>query len=381
MSFFNQQQVPIEDKSEKEIEIIDSAILMKKIILTGLPGAGKTTIKRLFFENANPLTLLNTSLEPTRGFEADTYEVFNSEIGVFDLAGQENEKWFSNNSDIFSETDVIMVVLEANTHLKDIIEFIQKIIEIKQKKCRDASIYVLVHKIDLIKKYKLFKKVNYLSQFITAKYPNLPNITIFKTSIIRDHFLSTFRSIEKIIKKILNKEIVKISLEQYNDLSLFLQILMDYEYGISYYISDLKFKFKISEEKIDEKLKYMQYLDLIILHEKSENDEKRFELTERADFIGVNIRKMQNSIFQNSIGSILVNSKRRKVEKKAKIDIEKMADTIIRSKISKDIPNIDFGSWEEDENGLDLVPIPKDDPESVVHFITTIKKKEIDKNE
>ena len=61
-----------------------------KIVLIGPPGTGKTTIKKVYFEMANPLMLLEHTLEPTKGINSCVYSIFDVSLGVFDLAGQEN---------------------------------------------------------------------------------------------------------------------------------------------------------------------------------------------------------------------------------------------------------------------------------------------------
>ena len=68
----------------------------KKIILIGPPGSGKTTITKVFFKKANPLKLLNESLEPSRGINSNLFYLMDSKLAIFELAGQENSLWFSN---------------------------------------------------------------------------------------------------------------------------------------------------------------------------------------------------------------------------------------------------------------------------------------------
>lgn len=93
-------------------------ILNKKIIIVGPPGTGKTPIQNVFFEMGNPLKLLSTSLEPLRGINSSVFSLFNFNLGVFDLAGQENENWFKNDKIIFNNANMIICVLDVNTYLK-----------------------------------------------------------------------------------------------------------------------------------------------------------------------------------------------------------------------------------------------------------------------
>ena len=94
----------------------------KKIVFVGPSGVGKTTIKNVFFEMANPLYLLKNSIPPTRGFNSTSYHFQDDEVGVFDLAGQENENWFNQEREIFAYTNLIICVLDVNSYLNDTAE-------------------------------------------------------------------------------------------------------------------------------------------------------------------------------------------------------------------------------------------------------------------
>ena len=58
----------------------------KKIVIIGPPNAGKTTLRKIFFEGENSTSLLENSLEPTHGVESIILKL-KEEIGIFDLAG------------------------------------------------------------------------------------------------------------------------------------------------------------------------------------------------------------------------------------------------------------------------------------------------------
>ena len=78
--------------------------MSKKIIFIGPSGAGKTTIRKIFFEGENSKKLLEYALEPTYGEESLILRLpgLNEDIGIFDLAGQENHRWLeTNENEIF----------------------------------------------------------------------------------------------------------------------------------------------------------------------------------------------------------------------------------------------------------------------------------------
>ena len=71
----------------------------------------------------NPYKLLNTSLKPTRGINSSIYSLFDMNLGVFDLAGQENEQWFNEDKIIFNNVDMVLCVLDVNMYLKSIFSY------------------------------------------------------------------------------------------------------------------------------------------------------------------------------------------------------------------------------------------------------------------
>ena len=89
----------------------------KKVIFIGPPGTGKTTIKKIFFEMVSPLKLLKNTLDPTRGINSSIHSFFNLDLGVFDLAGQENENWFSK--EVFQDFKLDLQIIVQYSDLKE----------------------------------------------------------------------------------------------------------------------------------------------------------------------------------------------------------------------------------------------------------------------
>ncbi len=97
----------------------------KKIIFVGPPGAGKTTLRKVFFEGESSSKLLDYALEPTHGKESVILQL-SEDVGVFDLAGQENTRWFeTDDKEIFYESKILIVVIDITTDHEKILEFIR----------------------------------------------------------------------------------------------------------------------------------------------------------------------------------------------------------------------------------------------------------------
>ena len=129
--------------------------MSKKIIFVGPPNAGKTTLRKIFFEGEDRSKLLEFGLEPTHGQES-VFLKLSEDIGIFDLAGQENVRWLeTEEKSIFDETKILIVVIDITSPIEDILNFAEKIIEIRNDLTPSSFIYLLLHKKDLITRDKL----------------------------------------------------------------------------------------------------------------------------------------------------------------------------------------------------------------------------------
>lgn len=181
-----------------------------KIIFLGPRNAGKTTLRKIFFEGETPQYLLDNPLKPTQGIE-NTMLDLGSKIGVFDLAGQQNKQWLDTERDIvFDKADIILTIIDVEPHIdynkinieslvNNILEFIEKIIKIQEKYEFSANVYILVHKIDLLylSELKLMElQDSILKNFISNNVDFLSkgiNLTLGMTSIHKKYFANTIR--------------------------------------------------------------------------------------------------------------------------------------------------------------------------------------------
>lgn len=173
--------------------------MSKKIIFVGPPGAGKTTLRKIFFEGENSNKLLEYALEPTHGEESLILRLpgINQDVGIFDLAGQENERWLDTDEKaIFCDSKLILVVIDITTHFDDITAFIKKIINIRNNLTPSTIIYIFLHKIDLVSQ----KRIMDYKSIIKNEFSKEKLLSFLFTSLKKEYFTKTFSYFIDIMK-------------------------------------------------------------------------------------------------------------------------------------------------------------------------------------
>ncbi|TFH27183.1 MAG: hypothetical protein E4G98_06370, partial [Promethearchaeota archaeon] len=164
--------------------------MSKKLILVGPSGVGKSTLRKWLFEGEDALKLLENPLEPTYGFENFSYKMLKN-LGVFDLAGQEFERWFEEEQEILDESDIIINVMDARNATKILTDYVLKAMTLQKHRSPTANIFFLIHKVDLIDEIKKTKIENALDN-LTKEILLNHNFTLnwYFTSI-KSEYLST----------------------------------------------------------------------------------------------------------------------------------------------------------------------------------------------
>ncbi len=175
--------------------------MSKKVVFVGPQEVGKSTLRKWIFEGESLFKLLENPLEPTYGYENFSYKLLKN-LGVFDLAGQEKHRWFTEDKDIFNESDIILNVLDAKQNYKEITDYINESLEIQRKQSKHGIIIFLIHKMDLLDKIEYEKLKNRLNMFQEdySKY-NQYDMNLYFTSIKEDYIFNTINAFIDIFKK------------------------------------------------------------------------------------------------------------------------------------------------------------------------------------
>jgi hypothetical protein len=178
----------------------------KKILIIGFAGAGKTCIKKVFFEGEDPKKLLSElgSPEPTFGVQHYNYSWLDTEIGTVDSSGQEFERYISGDSFereiTFGSSDTVIYVFDINNWLNErekVIENLKKIITTRDEIAPNAKLYSFCHKIDLITE-NTEKRAGIFSDIKKQLQTELNIKTVF-TSIEPKYIHTLFRSLQIIL--------------------------------------------------------------------------------------------------------------------------------------------------------------------------------------
>lgn len=166
-----------------------------KTLLVGPGGAGKTTLRKIFFEQEDPLQLISQTLEPTLGVDTNQYEL-GTTLAIHDLAGQQLEEWLHNANDIFFGTDLIFCILDCQEPWEANEFLIRRVSDVRDEICPKAFLAVFLHKIDLLDPEELSN----LRTRVTKTLPPTELSRAYFTSIRQDRILETFHNFVEALK-------------------------------------------------------------------------------------------------------------------------------------------------------------------------------------
>lgn len=255
----------------------------KKIILIGPPGSGKTTITKVFFKKANPLKLLNESLEPSRGINSNLFYLMDSKLAIFELAGQENSLWFSNAQHVFEQAKIIICMFDIRRSVEEIVAFLIKILKKKKliNSLQNCDVFALLHKIDIVQNKYVSRKIETIHNFFKAQYKTGENIKIFGTSIRKPYLYNTFLIILKILKKAFERKAITITQPEKQIINIILQIFSKLKSGKEYAFKEVQSDLTIHSEDLVNYLHKLEDLGFI----KCSLNVKFIKLTNLSEFL------------------------------------------------------------------------------------------------
>ena len=269
----------------------------KKIVLVGPAGVGKTSIYNSYFEMGNPKTLLDHSLEPTRGINSSLYSLFDSHFGIFDLAGQENDLWLSTSQDVFNHSNLIICIFDIMNSLESIISFLIKILQIKKRlHLSDCKIITFIHKVDLVEPSYVFHKIKAIEDFFKSQYRRGQEINIYKTSIAEEFFFSTYSILGEILNLLFNQEgRAHIGDKELANITNEIKMLLKMEKEVYYDKKNLSRVFNFKMDDVN------SHIDRLLQVNFVQNNEALncFKLTERSYFFKIGLEKEFSNVIND----------------------------------------------------------------------------------
>lgn len=197
----------------------------KKLVLIGRPETGKTSIRKVIFEGVEPQKILDTPLKATRGLSTSQYEWLDLDCAVFDTAGQNYQKIFTNETfqmKVFAGSSIIIYLFDCltwnNPKEKGIIlKDIKKIQEIIREHSYEAEVILFLHKIDLLLPENKETFTEEVNSFIVKKY----GIPVYFTSLVPKYIYSLYSAFHEILSHYSEKRaLIKEKLDEHiQDLS------------------------------------------------------------------------------------------------------------------------------------------------------------------
>ncbi|MHA1776318.1 MAG: hypothetical protein DRO88_06560 [Promethearchaeia archaeon] len=165
-----------------------------RIAFIGRAGSGKNTIRKIFFDKVNPLNVLKQAFEQKKKAvkqkKVKQKNDVETELLVCNLPGPNLSQWFDEDSCLLDNIDVVFLILEATDEWYENLDVIRQFDENVRKHHINASIGILLHKIDLLTVQKLNDLKRNLQEvrkesrinidfFTTSNQPQFINETIF----------------------------------------------------------------------------------------------------------------------------------------------------------------------------------------------------------
>ncbi|MHA1368858.1 MAG: hypothetical protein ACTSRA_03945 [Promethearchaeota archaeon] len=194
--------------------------MIKKCIFIGPPEAGKTSLRRFFFEGIPAEDLINKSEKPTIGLKYFNYEYLYSlpaskktnhqpekipiALTIVDSAGQSLTDWLDDKKErVFPGADIIFYVFDVSDWLdknkKAVVQDnIMQIYERRLELAPESYFYIIAHKFDKIPQGKPFRNQmkrrikQEMNEYVFDKMTKYLDFDIYITSLYEEYATDTF---------------------------------------------------------------------------------------------------------------------------------------------------------------------------------------------
>ncbi|MHA1731033.1 MAG: GTPase domain-containing protein [Promethearchaeota archaeon] len=167
-----------------------------KCLLVGPGGVGKTTLRRVFFEQADPMKLIGSTIEPTYGVDSKIYEL-GASMAIHDLAGQQLDGWLAGEGDIFPGSDLVLCLLDIRDPWERNERVWRGVLQIRDEMCPDAQVGILFHKADLVG----LEARGEVEERAREALKGVPRATAHLTSISPEFVVNTFQYLVHLLRK------------------------------------------------------------------------------------------------------------------------------------------------------------------------------------
>lgn len=219
----------------------------KKVLLMGKSGAGKTSMRSIIF--ANYMARDTMRLSPTLDVE-HTHVRFlgNLVLNLWDCGGQYRfyESYFDSQRDtIFRNVEVLIYVFDIDSgDLENDIALFDGILEAMEQNSPDASIFILIHKMDLVSEEDRERAFAERSALIQSRSQQF-KMRCFATSIWDE---TLYRAWSQIVYSLIpNVELLETQLEDFSTICAADEVVL-FERATFLVISHIS---KLSSEKYD----------------------------------------------------------------------------------------------------------------------------------
>lgn len=269
----------------------------KKIVLIGPKASGKTTFKRIFFDAANPVQLIKTSLDPTRGVETDTYAAFSRFLAVWDLSGQELESWLGKRADVLAGSSIIVCMLGSTEPFIDSVSFLVRLLKARALNTPSVPVFIVLSKCDLISEKESYNRLLKIEAYMKEKHPEFKDechrTKIHRVAITDAYFLRALKIAYQIIEFCIDSNDLRVSSQQLAGIKTKIKILAKLPSTGWIDLNTVSLHVRLGLEET-----HQQITELINLDYVHKERETFFALSEKGKYF-MNACKMQSALLKS----------------------------------------------------------------------------------